>query len=265
MTEHEYRAAPAISRSALWKIRESPEKFKWAMEHPEEPTPALIFGQVFHKLALEPLTFGEEFAVAPNVDRRTKEGKAAWAEFTASADGKTVITQDVFDKASEMVCALYRAPYVKKLLNGQHEVPMFWTDEMTGEACKCRHDAVSVIGGNDIIVDLKTTADASTEAFMRSAINYGYDFQAAMYSDGYEKNTGKKPLFVFIAIEKDPPYSVNILQADELFLKRGYDVFRELIGIYHSCKETGNWYGYLGAYNAINNLGLPAWAAKEIE
>ena len=265
MTEQEYRTAPAISRSALWKIRESPEKFKWAMEHHEEPTPALIFGQVFHKLALEPLTFGEEFAVAPNVDRRTKEGKAAWAEFTSSADGKTVITQDVFDKASDMVCALYRAPYVKKLLNGQHEVPMFWTDEMTGEACKCRHDCIAEVGGNDIIVDLKTTADASTDAFMRSAISYGYDLQAAMYSDGYEKNTGKKPLFVFIAIEKDPPYSVNILQADELFLKRGYDVFRELIGIYHSCKESGNYFGYLGEYNVINNLGLPAYLAKEIE
>lgn len=265
MTEHEYRTAPAISRSELWKIRESPEKFKWAMEHPEEPTPALIFGQVFHKLALEPLTFGDEFAVAPNVDRRTKDGKAAWAEFVASADGKTVITQDVFDKASDMVCALYRAPYVKKLLNGQREVPMFWTDEMTNEACKCRHDCVTIVGEQPIIVDLKTTADASTDAFMRTAVNYGYDFQAAMYSDGYEKNTGKKPSFVFIAIEKEPPYSVNILQADELFLKRGYDVLRELIGIYHECKQTGNWYGYLGAYEVINNLGLPAWLAKEIE
>lgn len=235
------------------------------MENPQKPTPALVFGQVFHKLALEPLTFGEEFAVAPVVDKQTKEGKAAWAEFVEAADGKTIIDRDAFDKASEMVCALYRAPYVNKLLNGQREVPMFWTDEMTGEACKCRHDCVVEVGENDIIVDLKSTADASTEAFMRSAINYGYDLQAAMYSDGYEKNTGRKPLFVFIAIEKDPPYAVNILQADELFLKRGYDVFRELIGIYHSCKETDNWYGYLGAYQSINNLGLPAWLAKEVE
>lgn len=265
ITEKEYREHPAISRSSLWKIRESPEKFKYFLENPQKPTPALIFGQVFHKLALEPLTFGEEFAVAPVVDRRTALGKSKWNDFVASADGKIIIDQDTFDKASEMVCALYRAPYVKKLLSGQHEVPMFWNDDLTGEPCKCRHDAVSVVGGNDIIVDIKTTADASTEAFMRSAVKYGYDFQAAMYSDGYEKNTGKKPMFVFIAIEKDPPYAVNILQADEAFITHGYDVFRELIGIYHECKETNNWYGYLGAYKAINNLGLPSWLSKEIE
>ena len=265
MNEVEYRQYPAISRSELWKLRESPEKFKWAMDHPEPPTPALIFGQVFHKLALEPLTFGVEFAVAPNIDRRTKDGKAAWAEFNAAADGKTVITQDVFDKASEMVCALHRTPFVKKLLDGAHELPLFWTDEMTEEPCKVRLDALTEVNGQPIIVDLKTTADASTDGFMRSAVKYGYDFQAAMYSEGYEKNYGKKPLFVFIAIEKEAPYSVNILLADDAFLQCGYDIFRELIGIYSECKRTGVFYGYLGAYNAINNLGLPAYLAKEIE
>lgn len=262
MNEFEYRRHPAISRSELWKLRESPEKFKWAMDHPEPPTPALIFGQVFHKLALEPLTFGDEFAVAPNVDRRTKDGKAAWAEFTAAADGKTVIDQQMFDKASEMVCALYRAPFVKKLFDGAHELPLFWTDEMTGENCKARLDVLSEVDGQPIIVDLKTTADASTDGFMRSAVRLGYHFQAAMYSEGYKQNTGKKPLFVFIAIEKEAPYSVNILQADEAFVSHGYDVFRELIGTYHQCKTTGNYYGYLGAYEVINKLDLPPWLSE---
>ena len=265
MTEKEYRAHPAISRSELWCIRESPEKFKWFKDHPEPPTPALIFGQVFHKLALESMTFDTEFAVAPDVDLRTKDGKAAWAEFTAAADGKTVITQDVFDKASDMVCALYRAPFVKKLLDGERELPLFWTDEMTAEQCKVRLDALSEVNGQPIIVDLKTTADASTDGFMRSAVRLGYHFQAAMYSEGYKQNTGKIPKFVFIAIEKEPPYSVNILLADDAFLQCGYDIFRELIGIYSECKRTGVFYGYLGAYNAINNLGLPAYLAKEIE
>ena len=67
---------------------------------------------------------------------------------------------------------------------------------------------------------------------------------------------------MFIAIEKEAPYSVNILQADEAFVLHGYDVFRELIGTYHDCKASGNWYGFLGAYNVINNLGLPAYLAK---
>ena len=65
MTEKEYRAHPAISRSELWRFHESPQKFKYAKDNPPAPTPALLFGQVFHKLALEPETFSEEFIAAP--------------------------------------------------------------------------------------------------------------------------------------------------------------------------------------------------------
>ena len=86
-----------------------------------------------------------------------------------------------------------------------------------------------------------------------------------MYSEGVKVNTGKEPLFVFIAIEKKPPYAINILQADKLLIRRGYDIFRELIGIYADCKKTDNWYGYLGKFNQINNLALPAYLAKEVE
>ena len=265
MTEREYREHPAISRSELWKIRESPEKFKYYKENPEEPTPSLVFGQLFHKLALQPETFSEEFAIMPNVDRRTKEGKTAWSEFEETAKGKTIISAADYQKATEMCTSLRNAPYVHKLLSGEREKEFFWTDDLTGEQCKCRADCITETKQTNIIIDLKSALDATTEHFMKDAINYGYDFQAGMYTEGVQKSTGKKHIFVFIVVEKEPPYAVNILQADELFVKRGYDIFRELIGIYHDCKTTDNWYGYLGKFNVINNLALPAWLAKEIE
>ena len=265
MTEKEYRQHPAISRSELWHIRESPQKFKYYKENPPEPTPALLFGQVFHKILLEPDTFNYEFVVAPDANRRTKEGKQMWEDFVSEHENQTIITTEMCTHAKEMCEAVKREPLAVKLLNGAAEVPFFWADEMTGEACKCRIDVLNTEYSQPIIVDVKTTADASTDSFIRSAINYGYDFQSAMYSDGVEKNIGKKPLFVFVAVEKEPPYAVNILQADELMLRRGYDLFREYIGIYHDCKASGNWYGYLGKLNQINNLALPAWLAKEVQ
>ena len=263
MTEKEYRKNPAISRSELWHIRESPQKFKYYKENPPEPTPSLMFGQVFHKMLLEPVTFDDEFVVAPEVNRRTKDGKQMWEDFVA--EKQTIIPEEMYAKAKEMCEAVKREPLAVKLLNGEAEVPFFWTDEMTGEACKCRVDVLNTSYSQPIIVDVKTTADASTDSFIRSAINYGYDFQAAMYFNGVAKNIGKKPLFVFIAVEKEPPYAVNILQADELMLQRGYDLFREYIGIYHDCKVSGNWYGYLGRLNQINNLALPSYLAKEVK
>ena len=264
MREKEYRASNGISRSELWQLRESPEKFKWAQDHPEEATPALIFGSLVHKLLLEPEAFDEDFAIMPDVDRRTKAGKEAFASFLSGAEEKTIITLDDYKKASEMAQKAKETPFVNKLLNGEHEKAFYWNDDLTNELCKIRLDCISEISGKKIIVDYKTTANASTDSFMRSAINYGYDFQAAMYCEGYEKSTGEKPLFVFIVQEKEPPYAVNILQADEYFLKRGYDIFRELVGIYHDCKESGNWYGYLGAYDVINNLALPSYLAKDV-
>ena len=265
MTEQEYRQHEGISRSQLWKIRESPEKFKYAMEHPEEPTPALLFGTMVHKLVLEPDTFDEEFIVAPEVDRRTKEGKAAWSQFEEDAAGRQIVKQADFDKAVAMRDALYALPLCQTLFAGEHEVPVFWTDPMTGELCKVRLDCAHELSDRLLIVDYKSTNDASTEAFIRSAINYGYDFQAAMYTEGVKQTRGCKVEFVFVAQEKDPPYAVNILRADDLLMNHGFDTFRELLGIYHGCKTTGNWYGYLGPDDTLNTLGLPAWMAKDIE
>ena len=265
MTEKEYRQHPAISRSELWHIRESPQKFKYYKENPPEPTPSLLFGQVFHKMLLEPVTFDDEFVVAPEVNRRTKDGKQMWEAFAADHENQTIIPEEMYAKAKEMCEAVKREPLAVKLLNGAAEVAFCWADEMTGEDCKCRVDVLNASYSQPMIVDVKTTADASTDSFIRSAINYGYDFQAAMYFNGVAKNIGKKPLFVFIAVEKEPPYAVNILQADELMLRRGYDLFREYIGIYHDCKVSGNWYGYLGRLNQINNLALPSYLAKEVQ
>lgn len=265
MTEKEYRAHPAISRSELWRIRESPEKFKYYREHPPEPTPALVFGQLFHKMALQPESVWDEFALAPDVDRRTKEGKEKYSAFLANSEGKTVVTVDAAWQAQDMFATLQANDYCRKLLSGAKETPYFWVDEMTNEECKCRTDCTVEINGMPLVVDLKSTNDASNEAFVRDAVRYGYDFQAAMYLEGVKAVTGVEHGFVFIAVEKTEPYSINIFQCDKPFIQHGYDTFRELLGIYSDCRKTGVWHGYLGKFNVINTLSLPAYLAKSVE
>ena len=265
MTEKEYRNHPYVSRSELWKIRESPEKFKWHKENPSESTPALIFGQFIHAMILTPDEVWEQFVLAPDVDRRTKEGKKAYAEFIENVGEKTPISLEMAADAVNMSEAIKKNDLARKLLSGQPEVPLFWVDEMTNEGCKCRLDSFLKKGDKLIVIDYKTTENAETEAFMKSAMQYGYDFQAAMYSEGVKANYHVDPIFVFVAQEKKPPYAINILQTDELALRRGYDLFREFLGIYHECKETDNWYGYMGPENVINKLGIPAWLSKEFE
>lgn len=264
MTEIEYRTNPAVSRSELWQFHKSPEKFKYEKEHPQESSPALLFGRIFHKLVLEPDTFKDEFALPPVVDKRTKAGKLEWQEFLESCGEKTVCPCDIFLQASAMAESVNQVSLAKKLLHGERETPYFWTDKQSGLDCKCRTDCLTMDYSRPIIVDLKSTIDASTDAFTRDAMKYGYDLQAAMYSDGVKANIGLSPLFVFIVVEKSPPYCVNILQADDLFIQRGRVLFNTVIDEYKYCLESGNWYGFLGKDCHINNLSLPEWAAKEL-
>ena len=235
----------------------SPAHYKHYKDNPQEDTPALLFGRAAHKYVLETYDFYNEFAVAPICDRRTKEGKAIWEQFIADSQGKDVITQEQFEQIDAMRNAMLATPYVSKLINGEHEVSYFWTDEDTGLKCKVRPDSIN--HKLKIIVDYKTTDNAETEAFMRQAIKYGYDLQAQMYQQGVKANLGEEYLFVFIAQEKKPPYAVNILEADESFMASGKRIFREMLNVYKECTESGNWYGYLGAESQINSLGVPKW------
>ena len=76
ISNKEYRAREGISSTELKKIMKSPMHYRYWKDNPEETdTPSLLFGRAAHKYILETYDFYTEFTVAPNVDRRTKEGK----------------------------------------------------------------------------------------------------------------------------------------------------------------------------------------------
>ena len=261
MTEKEYNAAPGVRRSALWRMHESPEKYKWFLDHPEPATPALIFGSAVHKLLLEPLDFENEYAVAPPVDRRTKAGKETWEQFVSGISEKTVITQDDFDTMCGMVEKAQSVPFVKNLLEGKHEVPLFWTDEDTGLECKVKLDILTEIDGRMTIVDYKSTANAKTEIFNNKMFTLGYHLQSYMYTEGAMKALGlaERPDFIFIAQEKTAPFALNLIQVTEDVMLAGMDCFREYMGTLKKCMDTGYYWGYTGIYGEPNEAFLPGW------
>ena len=104
--------------------------------------------------------------------------------------------------------------------------------------------------------------------FMRDCVKYHYDLQTAMYRDGASKvlDVPKDNIdFVFIAVEKKPPYLLNIMQADTYVIQKGEADFREYIGTYKECKADGVFYGLNGKNGIINTLSLPEYLIRDKE
>lgn len=260
MTLAEYHAHPALSRSRLWTLHESPQKFLWAQEHPEPPSPAFRLGAAFHKLALEPETFEDEYVINPGFDRRTKTGKTGYEDFLEKANGRTVLDWEEWNTVSGMVQSLQANQTARVLISkGEKEQSIFWTNPRTNLELKCRPDIYVVDGGVNIIADLKTTGQADTETFSRECIRLGYDVQAAMYTEGLKTKFPGEYTFIFIAVEKTPPYAVNVLEMDQAVVDYGRIRFEDLLIKYQECRASGNWYGYNGAEGEINKILLPKW------
>ena len=256
ISNKEYRESLGVSSSELKKIMKSPFHYKHWKDNPEETdTPSLLFGRAAHKYVLETYDFYNEFAVAPNFDRRTKEGKAAWLLFCDQSEGKDIITQEQFEQIDKMRTVAYATPFVSKLLSGEKELSFWGVDDETGVPIKCRPDCITEWNGKHILIDFKTCADAENTKFCRDSIKFGYDLQLAMYREILKQNTGLDYMVVIIAQEKTPPYATNVFQLSENYLDNGKELYQEMLKIYKECTETGNWYGYMK--NGISVLGEP--------
>ena len=239
----EYKAIKAVSNSYLGRLDKCPAA--GAIEI--EDTPSMLIGRAVHKLVLEGLdAFTEEFVSLPkDLDRRTKEGKAAYAELTEGNPGKNIISFADWQKA----CAVYKAvkehPWASKLLaENVSEQTVIWEDKGTGLLCKSRPDSVPD-EGKMALIDLKTTADASELAFTRSVIKYGYTRQAAMYLDGYNAATGSKAdAFIFVAVETEPPYRTEVYLLDDDFISWGREEYKRLLAIEKKCRTEKSYPHY---------------------
>ena len=265
---HGYKEA--ISKSRLANMSVCPAYFKWCEDNPTEPSDDMVLGSAFHKIVLEPETFDKEFMIMPHFDRRTKEGRLGYENLMNKVQGEciTLITKEQYDTICGMRDSIMSNPYARKLINGNIEQSMYFTDDLTKVECKCRPDVWRKVADRVVITDLKSAKSVMPNDFMRDCVKYHYDLQTAMYRDGSSKVLGvpKDNIdFVFIAVEKKPPYLLNIMQADTYVIQKGEADFREYIGTYAECKAKNLYYGLNGEHGIINTLSLPDYLLKNKE
>lgn len=255
----EYHRHGSVSKSQLDQFAKSPAHYLASLTTPRKETAAMRIGSLFHGLVLEPERV--KIAVAPACDKRTKEGKATWAAFVAENEGAEVVTAEEGEALRGMVASVMAHPKASLLLSGTGiaEGSAFWFDERSGELCRCRPDFYREDG---VIVDLKTTEDASMDGFTRSVAKYNYAMQAAFYSDGIEAATFKPVQgFAFIAVEKTPPYAVQCFQLDFQSMEAGRVLYGNLLLDLADCKIANKFPAYS---DKIETLSLPNWALKGV-
>ena len=254
-----------VSNSMLNKVGESPAAFKhWLNSEKKPPSKPMLTGSVFHCLTLEPDKYQEEYIVQEKVDGRTAKGKEYKEAFPALSHGKTIIAPESYEAALSMQYAINGHPLASKLLAapGRAELSFFGTDPETGVKTKWRVDYLT---DNGLLIDLKSTQDATKKQFAKSIANFNYHSQASYYMDNtdYEDDIEVKG-FAFIVVESSTPFRVAVYMPDEDMIVEGRYVYRKNLDLYARCLESNKWpglgYNYESGKYKAENISLPAWA-----
>ncbi len=260
LDENVYFAHEAISNSKLSPLERSGAHYLAELERNDEPTRAQVLGKLIHTTVLEPEMVDKRYVLAEHkLDFRKKEDKEL-KEKAVSEDKHLVNFDDVClsRDMDEAINNHLGGSTLLKTTEGDSEVSAFWTDEETGIKCKGRFDFLSKHG---VIVDLKTTVDASYDEFQRSITKFKYYRQAAMYTDAYETITGKKALgFVIVAVEKTAPFGVACFKIDDKALEQGRREYKALLHKYKVFKDNDDFHGYS---QIIQKVGISRWALDE--
>jgi hypothetical protein len=249
-----------VSKHGLDLIRRAPAVYHARLAAPPETrTPAQRWGTLVHLYTLEWDNVPKEIAIVPaDIDRRTKAGKEAWDAFVREAGSREPVTRDEHAELVRIAEAVHDHPTAGRILAGGYastaEMSLYWTDCDTGVKCRARPDQVTV---DMLAVDLKTTLNASADAFQRDAWKFRYHVQAAFYLDALRTLQHPAESFVFVAVEKEPPYLVQVFVATDEFIDAGRVAYKTDLETYKACQVSGVWPGFP---TDAQPLTIPAYA-----
>ena len=260
MSNEDYHASYGYSRSSLMEFDISPYNF-WAKYMAPNPpsreikTEATMFGNAFHTLILEPQKFADEFFIAPTKLLLKDVGRESYDSYKRILENnrnKKLLSQEDWQILCAMENRLKNHQAIELIANGRYENSFFWTDWDSGLILKARPDILH----KNMIIDLKTCADASPKAFQSSMVKYGYHVQGAMVRDAVEIVEGRRiDTVINICIETKYPHNMGIYIMDEEALNSAQAKYKQLCLDLKTALETNDFPDF-----GVHTIGLPKWA-----
>ncbi len=252
-----YRKEPGVNQSSLKKILQSPAHYQAALKFKMIPTPAMEMGTALHALSLDGEdAFNKSYVKKPEgLSLATKEGKAWKAELGRKKVLNSGGKDDPWGSVQGMNESLKRLQWFNPDQDDYikyNEVSVYW--DWMGVPCKARLDRVCVEEG--LVLDLKTTDSIEPDLFLKKVIGLGYDFQAAYYAKAAEVAFGKPFKFLFVAVERKAPYTVDIFEATPDMVEEATYKCEQALRQYALCTENGAW---PNREPVVRQLDYPAW------
>lgn len=247
-----------INVSSLRAIGRSLAHYRAELAAPRKASAAMEIGTAVHMAALEPERFATRYAELPDFgDLRFKTNKQRRDEWRRANAGRIGLAPADWERVRAAARAVQRHPEIGPLVReAQAEVTLRWRDA-TGLECKGRADALVERPDLRLVLDLKTTSDASAWAFGRSVADYRYHVQQAFYAAGFAAIGRPIDAFLFVAVEVEPPYAVAVYQLSERAEARGRELVRAELALLADAYARNEWPSYP---SQITELELPAWA-----
>lgn len=270
-----YFSSPALGSSDVKLLYKSPAAYWWEKNGHEcvkrKKTKAMDFGTAFHLLCLQPHLYEERCVVVPYFDdRRSSEAikaKKAATDLAKTIDGGFILNFEDDYIARHMHHSIMSADEVGVLFsyeNAAPEISMFAKDPSTGINLRGKVDRR--INDRGMLIDVKTVRNADKDAVQRDMTDFGWDLQAAHYLHvaNLIDGPGHWHTFLFVAVEKAPPFRTYIEVADPKdFLSYGFRKLEKAYRNYKNGVEQNQWPRYEPDESQIRTLNTPIWARME--
>jgi hypothetical protein len=258
----EYHSLPGTSNSRLSVLIEDPREYHYRFlsgQYTEKPQEYFDFGSAVHEVAL--LGDASRIVVPPDDVLSSSGSRAgkAWYAWKADNEGKLILKQSEYDAVMQCVDAMRSHPIAGPLLEsiGYTERMYQYDDAERGLTVRCRPDKLCQRNGKNVVLDIKTTANTTPASFVRSVAEFGYDRQEYVYRKVLANNDVHVDAFIFIAVKKVAPYTVDCYTIrEDWIVSAGEVVERALTDLARRLREN-DWNAV--THNSVVELSPPNW------